>query len=59
MDLVMSQISAVTDQYKCAIQCGGYTEESYQEYLAKLETAGVQDYLNAVQAQLDAWLAEQ
>ncbi len=59
MDLVMSQISAVTDQYKCSLQCGGYTEEYYQEFLSKLEVAGVQDYLDAVQQQLNAWMAKQ
>ncbi len=57
LELVMSQISAVTDQDKCSLQCGGYTKEAYAKYLSKLETAGVQDYLDAVQQQLDAWLA--
>ncbi|MBR6425190.1 MAG: ABC transporter substrate-binding protein [Oscillospiraceae bacterium] len=57
MSLVISQISAVIDQYKTTMQCGGYTEEYLQEYLSKLEAAGVQDYLDEVQAQLDAWLA--
>lgn len=57
LSLVISQISAVTDQYKATLQCGGYTEEMYQEFLDKLDAAGVQDYLAAVQQQLDAWLA--
>ncbi len=59
LELVISQISAVRDQYHQTIVNGGYTEELYQEYLAKLEIAGVQDYLKSVQAQLDAWIAAQ
>lgn len=55
--MYVSQISAVTDQYQQTLQCGGYTPELYQEYLSKLDTAGVQDYLAAVQTQLDAWIA--
>ena len=57
MSLVISQISAVNDQYRTTMQCGGYTEEYLQEYLSKLEAAGAQEYLDGVQAQLDAWLA--
>ena len=58
LQLLISQISAVNDQYQQTLGCGGYTEELYQEYLSKLETAGVQDYIAAVQAQVDAWVAE-
>ena len=53
----IANISAVTDQYRCSMQVGGYSEDYLAEYLGKLETAGVQDYLAAVQEQLDAWLA--
>ena len=59
MDLLMSQISAVYDQYSQAMNGGGYTPEYYQEYLTQLEAAGVQDYIDQIQAQLDAWLAAQ
>ena len=37
--LLISQISAVSDQYAQTLGCGGYTEELYQEYIAKLEAA--------------------
>ena len=57
--LTISQITTVNDQYAKTIQCGAYTEALYQEYLSKLEAAGVQDYLDAVQTQLDAWVAQQ
>ena len=57
LDLVISQITAVTDQYLQSLCCGEYTPEAYQAYLAALEAAGVQDYLDEVQTQLDDWLA--
>ncbi len=59
LELVISQISAVYNQYYPTMNCGEYTEEAYQDYLSKLDVAGVQDYLDAVQSQLNAWLAEQ
>lgn len=59
LQLLISQISAVSDQYAQTLGCGGYTEELYQEYIAKLEAAGVYDYIDAVQAQIDAWVAAQ
>ena len=57
MDLWISQITAVTDQYASEIIYGGYTEASYNDYVSKLEAAGVFDYAAAVQEQLDAWVA--
>lgn len=59
MNLQISQITAVTDQYTKALQCGAYTEDMYQEFLSKLEAAGVYDYLLAIGQQLDAWKAAQ
>ncbi len=59
LDLVISQLSAVREQYRAPMQCGSYTPELYAEYLTKLEAAGVQEYLDAVQTQLSAWLAAQ
>ncbi len=59
LQLVISQISAVNDQYIKTLDCGGYTDEIHAEYLEKLQTAGVQDYLDAVQTQLDAWRSGQ
>ena len=59
LDLVISQITAVNDQYQQSLCCGEYTPESYQAYLDALDAAGVQDYLNEIQTQLSAWLATQ
>jgi len=55
LDLVISQITAVNDQYRTSLQSGGFDEGVYQEFLTKLEAAGVQEYLDAVQTQLDAF----
>ncbi|MBE6955237.1 MAG: extracellular solute-binding protein [Ruminococcaceae bacterium] len=59
LELVISQLTAVNDQYAATMMCGLYTEAGYQEYLSKLESAGAYDYLAAVQEQLDAWKAAQ
>jgi len=53
----IASISTVGDQYKATLQCGGWDEAMYNEFMGKLETAGVNEYLNAIQTQLDAWLA--
>ena len=57
MDMWISQISAVTDQYASEIVYGGYTADTLAEYRSKLETAGITDMVAAVQEQLDAWVA--
>ncbi|MBR6424799.1 MAG: DUF3502 domain-containing protein, partial [Oscillospiraceae bacterium] len=57
LQLVISQISAVHDQYKQSMLSGGYTEEAYHEYVSKLEAAGWADYAKGVQDQLDAFVA--
>ena len=59
LDLIISQLSAVRDQYRAPMQCGSYTEEGYQDYLEKLAAAGIDDYVASFQQQLDAFLASQ
>ena len=54
---LVSGLSAITDQYNGAIRCGAFTDEMYDEYLADLKAASVDEYLAAYQEQLDAWLA--
>ena len=53
----IANISAVNDQYTPDLYTGNYTPEKFASYKAALETGGVHDYLDAVQKQLDAWLA--
>lgn len=57
LSLAVSQMTTVNSQYNQTVAHGNYTDEIYQEYVSKLETAGVRDYLAAVQTQLDAWRA--
>lgn len=59
LDNVIANLSAVYDQYHNQLTTGYYTEELYQEYLNKLEVAGVNDYLAQIQDQLNSWLAAQ
>ena len=59
LELQISQITAVIDQYGGSLSCGEYTPEAYANYIAQLEAAGVRDYLSQIQGQLDAWLATQ
>ncbi len=57
LNLLIANMSAVNDQYRASMTGGDYTEELYNEYMGKLKAAGTQEYLDAVQTQLDAWLA--
>ncbi len=56
LDLITSQLTTVLDQYWKEMLYGGYTPEKFAEFMQKLEEAGVREYLDAAQAQLDAWL---
>lgn len=52
----IAAITSVVDKYKGTIYCGSYTDEEYEEYIAALKTAGVEEYLAAYQEQLKAWM---
>ncbi len=54
----IAQISAVNDQYHLMMVMGGYNETDYQDYLNKLEAAGANEYIKAMQDQLDAFLTK-
>lgn len=54
----LTRLMSVQDRYHQRLVCGGYTEALYEEYLAALSEAGIGDYLDAVQKQLDAFLAQ-
>lgn len=53
----LATISAVMDEYKASLYSGLYTEELYKECMEKLNVAGINDYVDAIQAQLDAWMS--
>ena len=55
---LISNITTVNDQYQKTLYGGLYSDEVYNEYIDKLKAAGVEEYLAAIQAQLDAWMAQ-
>ncbi|QUI23770.1 ABC transporter substrate-binding protein [Vallitalea pronyensis] len=55
----ITQIKSVLSEYVKGFICGYYTEESYNEFLSKLEIAGVDKVIGDVQKQVDAYLEEQ
>lgn len=58
MDQLIGTLNAVRDEFRAQMNCGAYTPEGYQNYLAKLDAAGIDDYVGRFQSQLDAWMAE-
>ncbi|MBR2782504.1 MAG: ABC transporter substrate-binding protein [Oscillospiraceae bacterium] len=58
LNTIQGNLSAVVDQYQKDFRGGYYTDEKYEEFSAKFKTAGIDEYVAAVQTQLDAWLAE-
>ncbi len=53
-----TQLQNVYGEYNATIACGLGDDESYQAYIDKLYTAGLQEYLDEIQSQLDAYLAQ-
>lgn len=51
----IAAISSVNDQYSKAINTGLYTPELLAEYQAKLKDAGIDEYVEAIRAQVAAW----
>ncbi len=58
LSTMISAMNSVIDEYRPGLLCGDYTDEMLDEFTAKLNTAGLQDYITAAQTQLDAWLAQ-
>jgi putative aldouronate transport system substrate-binding protein len=55
---VVSAMDSITDEYRPQLATGSVdVEPTLTEFNQKLYDAGLQDVLNAVQEQLDAWLA--
>lgn len=54
---LVSQINTVYMKYYKDIQYGAYDDAEWESYISELYTAGMQDYLDAYQAQLDTWKA--
>lgn len=54
----VSLMTNTIEQYRPTVQCGLYTEEYFNEFMDKLKADGIDRYYEALQAQFDAWLAE-
>ncbi len=57
LDTLVASLSAVKDQYVAQLNCGLYTDAMHKEFVDKLYSVGLQDYIDEVQSQLNAWLA--
>lgn len=55
----ITQIKSVMSEYVKGFMCGYYTDEMYNEFLAKLDTAGVEKVIADVQKQVDEYLEAQ
>ena len=53
----ISALNSVIDEYRPGLLCGDYTDAMLKDFSDKLNSVCLQDYLNAAQTQLDAWLA--
>lgn len=56
-----NQVAALTQtiqEYRPSFACGLYTDDYYNEFIAKLESNGVNEYIAYIQEQFDAWLQE-
>lgn len=57
LDNLVSALTAVNDQYRLDLIAGSYSPEEYADWVAKLEVAGLKEYIDLFQTQLDAWKA--
>ena len=57
LNTTVSALSAVCDEYRPALLSGEYKPENLDAFNAKLNSVGMQDYMDAIQTQVDAWLA--
>ena len=57
LDNTITAINSVYNKWGKTISFGAWKEGDIEAYIAELKTAGVEDYLGAMQEQLDAWRA--
>ncbi len=56
MSNTLASLSATKTEYYNRILYGAYTDEEWDEYVAKLKTSGLDEYLDAFRTQLGEWL---
>ena len=54
----VSALTSVKDEYLLALTSGLYSDENYKKFLDKAYASGLQEYMDGVQKQVDAFLAE-
>ncbi len=60
--VIANELAAVTNvvnEFLPALACGELDEKGYNDFIAKLKSAGVDTIVAEYQTQLDAWLAQQ
>ena len=57
LDNTLTAINSVYTKWGKMISFGAFEDGDIDSYVADLKAAGVDDYLNALQEQLDAWNA--
>lgn len=54
---LVTAVNSVHEKYYRGIWYGNYDDATWQKYIDELKVAGIDEYLGAYQAQLDAWKA--
>jgi putative aldouronate transport system substrate-binding protein len=57
LDNTITAINSVYNKYGKTVSFGAFDDDTIPNYIAELKTAGVEDYLGAMQEQMDAWRA--
>ena len=57
LDNTLTALNSVYNKWGKMISFGAFQDGDIDAYVAELKTAGVDDYLGALQEQLDAWRA--
>ncbi len=52
---VLASLTGSLNEYLKPIRCGGYSEDMLTEFQNSLKGAGMDEYISAIQSQLDAW----
>ena len=55
----IAAVNSCVDEFRPDLTCGNYSDERRDDFIEKLNTAGLQEYISSIQTQLDAWLAQQ
>nr|CAI9744705.1 hypothetical protein [uncultured bacterium] len=54
---VVTAVYSVVEEFRSSVFCGQFDDEKYNNYIAKLKTAGADEMVQVYQSQLDEWKA--